>query len=90
MRTTNSSTGRATRFLMSEEQRMKKDTKLASLVTAEANTNNGQLSILTKQRAHKPRVSTRTSASMSIDHSISFLNSHSEELLSATVLTTFG
>ena len=90
MRTTNSSIGRATRFLMSEEQRMKKEDKSASGVTTEANINNGQLSILTKQRDHKPRVSTKTLASMSTDHSILFQNSHSEELLSATVLTTFG
>jgi hypothetical protein len=89
-RTANLSTGRAKRFLMLEEQRMKKEDKLESGVTTEVHINNGQLSILIKQRAHKPRESTRTLASMSTDHSILFQNSHSIELLSATVPTTFG
>ena len=90
MRTANSSTGRATRFSMLEVLRMKKVDKLVSGVTTEVNTNNGQLSILTKQRAHKLRVSTRTSDSMSIDHSISSLNFHSADWLSATVPTMSG
>ena len=90
MKTANSSTGRAARSLMSEELRMLKDNKLESGVTTRANTKCGQLSILTKQRVHKPRALTKISASMSTDHSTSFQNSHSTELLSATVPITFG
>jgi hypothetical protein len=52
--------------------------------------NNGMLSILIKQRAHKLKESTKILVSMSTDPSTSFQNFHSTELLSATVLTTSG
>jgi hypothetical protein len=90
MRTANSSTGQTTRSLMLEELRMLKDNKLESGVTTEVNTNNGQLSILIKQRVHKLRESTKNLDSMWTDHSILFQSFHSTELLSATVPTTFG
>jgi hypothetical protein len=47
-------------------------------------------SILTKIRDLKRRDSTRTSVSMSTDHSTLSQNFHSTELLSATVPTMFG
>jgi hypothetical protein len=56
----------------------------------EAEDNNGMLSILIKQMVLKQRVSIKTLVSMLTDHSISFQNFHSTELLSATVLTTSG
>jgi hypothetical protein len=90
MRTTNSSTGRVAKFSMSRELRMKKDTQLEFGETTEESTNNGQYSILTKTRDLKRRDSTRTSVSMSTDHSTLSQNFHSTELLSATVPTTFG
>jgi hypothetical protein len=54
----------------------------------EVDTNNGKLFILIKQRAHKPRVSLKTSDSISIDHSTSFQIFHLEEWLNALVPTT--
>jgi hypothetical protein len=75
---------------MLKEAKIKKVKQLVFMVTMEEEDKNGMLSILTKLRDHKPRVSTRTSVSMSTDHSTLSQNSHSTELLSATVPTTFG
>jgi hypothetical protein len=47
-RTTNSSIGRAARYLMLKVAKMKKDIQLEFGVTTEVNINNGKLSILTK------------------------------------------
>jgi hypothetical protein len=79
MRTTNSSTGKPAKSSMLEEAKMKKDKQFNYLVTTEAKTKNGLLFILTRQRAHKLRDSTRNSDSMSIDLSTLFPSSHSTE-----------
>jgi hypothetical protein len=60
------------------------------VTTIEVKIRPGQFSILTKQRDHKLRVSTKTLVFTSTDHSTLSQNSHSTELLSATVPTTFG
>jgi hypothetical protein len=65
----NSSTGRATRFLTSEETKTRKDKQLVYLITTVEKDNNGMLYILIKLRDHKPRESTKTLDSMSTDHS---------------------
>jgi hypothetical protein len=87
MRTTNSLTGRARRFLMLKEVKMKKATLFKFGPAMELQLKSGMLSTSIKQRAHKPRVSTKTLDSMSIDHSILSQNFLSEEWLSALVLT---
>jgi predicted DNA-binding protein (MmcQ/YjbR family) len=79
IRIANSSTGTTTRSLTLEEVKTKKDNKLEFGAITEVDTNNGKLFILIKQRAHKPRVSLKTSDSISIDHSTSFQIFHSEE-----------
>jgi len=66
---------------------MLKAKQLVYGVTTKESISNGQLFILTKQRAHKLKDSIKTSVSMSTDHSILFLNFHSIELLSVLVLT---
>jgi hypothetical protein len=48
MKTANSLTGRAARFLMLKEAKMKKDKQSEFGVTTEASTNNGMLFILIK------------------------------------------
>jgi hypothetical protein len=64
MRTTNSSTGTTTRFLMLEVVKMKKDNQFKYGVTIEAKVNNGMLFTLTKQRVHNLRALTKTLVSM--------------------------
>jgi hypothetical protein len=49
---------------MLEEVKMKKDKQLVSLEIMEEEDNNGKLFILTKQRVHKLRESTKTLVSM--------------------------
>jgi hypothetical protein len=90
MRTTNSSTGRAAKFLKSKETRTRKDIQLEFGVTTEEDTNNGKLSILIKPRVHKLRDSTKSMDSMSTDHSTLSQNSHSAECSSAIITTTSG
>jgi hypothetical protein len=79
MRMNNSSTGKIARHSMSEEAKMKKVKQFKYGVTTELKHKNGKLSILTKLRAHKLRDLTKTSASMSTDHSILFQSFHSTE-----------
>jgi hypothetical protein len=79
MRTTNSSTGKPARSSMLQEERMKKDKPFKSGVTMELQLKDGELSILTRQRAHKLRDSTRNSDSISTDHSILFPSFHLTE-----------
>jgi len=90
MKRISSLTGRAAKFLMLSQAKMKKDKQLVSGVTMVEKDNNGKLSISIKQKDLKPRVLTKTLASMSTDHSILCQNYHSTELLSAMVLTMYG
>jgi len=69
---------------------MKKDKQSVYMETIMVNIKDGELSILIKLVQFNPRDSTRTSASISTDHSTSSQNSHSTELLNATVQTMFG
>lgn len=78
-RTTNSSTGRATRSLMSNQARTKKGKPLKLGVTVEVKDNNGKLCILIKQRLIKLRDLTSNLVSKSTNHSILFQNSHPTE-----------
>jgi hypothetical protein len=55
MRTVNSSTGKAVKYLMLKETKMKKVKLLVFLATIVEKDNNGRLSILTKQMDHKLR-----------------------------------
>jgi glycerol-3-phosphate dehydrogenase len=87
MRIVNSLIGRTRKSLMLKEVKTKKVKLLESLETMDQEDNNGMLSISTKQRAHKLRESTKTSDSMSTDHSTLFQSFHSTEWLSALVLT---
>jgi hypothetical protein len=59
------------------------------MVTTEPKPKNGTSSILTKPRVLKLRESQKTSVSTSIDHSTSFPNYHSVELLSVLEPTMF-
>jgi len=72
------------------ELRMLKDKQLVSMATTTELTRDGELSILIKLVQSNPRDSTRTSVSISIDHSILSQNFHSTELLNATELTMSG
>jgi len=79
MRIVNSSTGKTRKFLMSKEVKTKKVKLLESLETMDQEDNNGMLSISTKQRPYKQKVSTKTSDFMSTDHFTLSQNFHSEE-----------
>ena len=76
MRTPNSSIGRAARFLMLKEEKMRKDKQLVSGEITEENTNNGKLFTLMKLRQNKLKDSTKNMDSMSTDPSTSSLNFH--------------
>jgi hypothetical protein len=89
MRTTNSSTGTTTKPLTLKMVRTKKETQFKCGATMEAKPKSGTLFILIKQRDLKLRDLTKNSDSMSIDHSTSSPNFHSEELLSALEPTMF-
>jgi hypothetical protein len=90
MPTTNSSIGRTTRHLMSQEAEMLKVKKLSFGATTAKPTRNGTLSISIKTRASKVKDSTKNGASISTDHSTSDQDSQCTESLSATVQTTSG
>jgi hypothetical protein len=79
MRTINSSTGRAAKYLMLKEVKTKKVKQLVFMVTTRVEDNNGMLSILIKLRAHKLRESTKTSDFMSTDLSTLYQSFHLEE-----------
>jgi len=64
---------------MLEEVKMKKATQFKFGPTMDLQLKSGMLSISTKQRPYKPRVSTRTLDSMSTDHSTLSQSFHSEE-----------
>jgi hypothetical protein len=84
MRTTNSSIGRAVKFLMSQEPRMKKDKQSEYSETIMANIKDGELFMLTQLKT-PPRDSTKNSDSMPADLSISDQEIYSEELLNASI-----
>jgi hypothetical protein len=71
MRTTNSSTGRAAKFLMSKEERMKKDKLLVSGEITKEDINNGKSSMLIPLIKIELRVSIRNMDFTSTDHSTS-------------------
>jgi len=71
-----SSTGRTRNALMSQEERMLKDKQSSFGTDTMEPTRNGRLSILTLIRDHKRRDSTRTSVSISTDHSTSSQDFH--------------
>jgi hypothetical protein len=83
-----------TRFLMSQEQRMKKVKLLSCMpkmeITIRMLTKDGKLFILTKLKQLELKVSTKNSASTSTDLSTSDQDSQCKELLSAMELTTCG
>jgi hypothetical protein len=84
IKTTSSSTGQTTRFLMSMTQRTLKDRELESRTTKMLGTNNGKLFILTRQRILEAKDSTRSLVSTSIDHSTLDLECQCRESLSAS------
>jgi hypothetical protein len=74
-------TGQIIRFLMSPNQKMKKDKLLVLLETLVNPTKSGLFSILIRQEKLRQRDLTKSLDSISTDHSISSLNFHSTELL---------
>jgi GTPase Era involved in 16S rRNA processing len=81
MMTANSSTGPTRKFLMLQDQRMKKAKLLVLLVTMEEQIKNGKSFILIKLKRQRPRVLMQNSVSTLTDLSILFHNFHSTELL---------
>jgi hypothetical protein len=70
-RTVNSSIGLTIRSLMFQTQKMLKDKKLESKTILEEAIKDGQLFILIKLKRIELRASTKSSVSISIDHSTS-------------------
>jgi hypothetical protein len=69
MKVNTSSTSRTTRYLMSQEPRIKKVSQSLSGEDIREPTRDGRSSILTSQRMNQPRDSTKNLVSTSTDHS---------------------
>jgi len=80
MMTANSSTGPTRKFLMLQDQRMKKAKLLVLLETMEEQIKNGKSFILIKLKRQRPRVLMQNSVSTLTDLSTLFHNFHSTEL----------
>jgi len=85
-----SSTGRAENASMLQEAKMRKELQLLYITNTTVTTKDGLYFMLIKPTRLQLKDSAKTSDSTSTDHSTLSQDSHSRELLSATVLTTSG